>query len=185
MQEALPEELGGEHHPNAQDFGSYGRLLLAASKVLALIGGLIFVALVTMSIISIVGRKLASAPVPGDVEVLQMCAAFACACFFAYCHLTHSDVKVDFFTAKLPSSINHKLDALGSLLVGIFGVLISWRNAAGALSLKESGDTSTILGWPVWIAQMLMTPGFLLLALAGFYMMAYHLNNHQRNRAAS
>ena len=32
-----------------------------------------------------------------------------------------------------------------------------------------------ILGWPVWVAQVLMLPGFLLLALAGFYMVILHL----------
>jgi hypothetical protein len=38
----------------------------------------------------------------------------------------------------------------------------------------EVGETSAILGWPVWIAQALMVPGFLLLAAAGFYL-AFHL----------
>ena len=32
-----------------------------------------------------------------------------------------------------------------------------------------------ILGWPLWLAQILMVPGFVLLALAGFYMLALHL----------
>jgi TRAP-type C4-dicarboxylate transport system permease small subunit len=174
MQEALPPELSNEP-PVGHDFGAFGKALLATCKVLALIGGVIFVALVIMSIVSIVGRKLASAPVPGDVEVLQMCAAFACACFFAYCHITHSDVKVDFFTTKLSHKTNARLDAFGSLLVGIFGTLIAWRSTVGAFSLKEAGETSTILAWPLWIAQLLMTPGFVLLAIVGFYMAWYQL----------
>ena len=57
-----------------------------------LVASLVFVALVVMSIVSIVGRKLLSWPVPGDVEVLQMCAAFASSSFFAYCHLINGDV---------------------------------------------------------------------------------------------
>ena len=55
--------------------------------------------------------------------------------------------------------------------MGLFGTLIAWRTAVGALSLKEVGETTAILGWPLWIGQMLMVPGFALLALAGFYMM--------------
>ena len=58
-------------------FGPGGSTLLAWSKRLAIAGGLVFVGLVLMSIVSIVGRKLFAWPVPGDVEVLQMCAAFA------------------------------------------------------------------------------------------------------------
>jgi hypothetical protein len=45
----------------------------------------------------------------------------------------------------------------------------------GALSIKAAGETSMILGWPVWVAQVLMVPGFFLLALAGFYMVGIHL----------
>lgn len=155
-------------------FGPFGQTLLALSKGMAIAGGLVFVALVVMSIVSIVGRKLASAPVPGDVELLQVCSAFASSAFFAYCHLNHGDVKVDFFTHNMKASRIHFLDACGSLLVGLFGALIAWRAGAGALSIKESGETTMILGWPLWVGQILMVPGFVLLAAAGFYMAAWH-----------
>jgi TRAP-type C4-dicarboxylate transport system permease small subunit len=161
-------------------FAALGRLLRLLSQVSAVFGGLVFVGLVAMSIVSIVGRKLASAPVPGDVEMLQLCAAFASASFFAWCHLNHGDVKVDFFTSRLPRHTVERLDALGSMLVGLFGALIAWRSLVGALALKEAGETTAILGWPVWIGQMLMVPGFMLLALAGFYMSAFHLRGGVR-----
>ncbi len=151
-------------------FGPGGRLLLALSKQFAIAGGLVFVALVAMSIVSIVGRKLFSWPVPGDVELLQLCAAFASATFFAWCHMANGDVKVDFFTHNLPRRVVAAMDAVGSLLVGVFGALIAWRTAAGALAVWEVGETSAVLGWPVWIAQALMVPGFALLAVAGLYM---------------
>jgi len=156
-------------------FGPLGYRLLALSKALSLLGGLIFVLLVAMSIVSIVGRKLASAPVPGDVELLQMSAAFACACFFAYCHLIRGDVKVDFFTARASARTIHRLDAVGSLLFGLMGAALAWRGSAGMLAMKDSGETSVILGWPVWVAQALMIPGFVLMALAGLYMVGAHL----------
>jgi TRAP-type C4-dicarboxylate transport system permease small subunit len=171
MQEAQPVAS----RSGTPGIGPVGLALRAACKLVAVLGGLVFVGLVIMSIVSIVGRKLASAPVPGDVEVLQMCSAFAASAFFAYCHLNSGDVKVDFFTHNLPSRIVTRLDALGSLLVGLFGTLIAWRTAVGALSLKEVGETTAILGWPLWVGQMLMVPGFVLLALAGFYMMWLNL----------
>lgn len=155
-------------------FGPAGRWLLRVSKAAAIAGGLVFVALVLMSIVSIVGRKLFSMPVPGDVELLQVCSAFAAASFFAYCHLVGGDVKVDFFTQHLRASRVHLLDAIGSLLVGGFGLLIAWRAFAGVLSVKESGETTMILGWPLWIGQLPMVPGFLLLGLAGLYMAGLH-----------
>lgn len=158
-----------------RSFGPAGKFLLAVSKYLAIGGGLVFVGLVVMSIVSITGRKLFSWTVPGDVELLQMCAAFAASAFFAYCHLVNGDVKVDFFTHSLAPWKVAAMDALGSFLVGTFGALIAWRTAAGALAIKEVGETSAILAFPVWIAQALMVPGFALLAIAGFYLCAYEL----------
>ncbi len=172
MQEPIP---GAGPGSTTQAFGQVGKVLFSATKVSAILGGLVFVAIVAMSIVSIVGRKLWAMPVPGDVEMLQMAAAFASASFFAYCHLNGGDVKVDFFTAKASPATVYRLEALGSLLVGIFGALLTWRSGVGALSMQASGETSMILGWPVWIAQILMVPGFLLLALAGFYMVGVNL----------
>ncbi len=167
MQEdsAVPAPPSGDDHR-----GPYGRLLLLLAKWFAYPGGLVFIALVLMSVVSIVGRKLFGAPVPGDVELLQLSSAFASATFFAYCHLMHGDVKVDFFTANMTSGRRLILDSIGSLLVGLLGALLAWRTAAGAISLKEAGETSAILELPVWLAQALMVPSFVLLALAGFYM---------------
>jgi TRAP-type C4-dicarboxylate transport system permease small subunit len=156
--------------PGRGALGRGGRQLLSLCRVLAIAGGLVFVGLVGMELVSIVGRKLFSWTVPGDVEILQMCAAFASATFFAYCHMVNGDVKVDFFTHSLAPAKVALLDAAGSLLVGAFGALLTWRTAAGAMSLREVGETSAILGFPVWIAQALMIPGFALLTVAGVFM---------------
>ncbi len=181
MQEPIP----GAPSVDPRAFGPFGRLLLAVSRAAAILGGGIFVLLVIMSIVSIVGRKLASAPVPGDVELLQMSSAVAAAMFFAYCHMNGGDVKVDFFTAKLAPSVVHLLDAFGSLLFGTVGALLTWRTTLGALQVMRSEETSMILGIPQWIAQMLMVPGFALFALAGFYMAAYHWKKRSENAGVS
>ena len=163
------------HQPGMAESGPFGRMLLATAKWFAFTGGVIFTGLVVMSIVSIVGRKLFNAPVPGDVEVLQMCAAFASASFFAYCHLMRGEVKVDFFTAHIASTKRQFLDAIGSLLVALVGALLAWRTGVGAISLREGGESSAILEVPVWIAQALMVPSFILLALAGVYMAGQYL----------
>ncbi|HEY2629862.1 MAG TPA: TRAP transporter small permease [Usitatibacter sp.] len=176
-----PEAAGGGKAPPG--FGPAGYALLATSRVLALAGGGVFVALVAMSVVSITGRKLASAPIPGDVEILQMSAAFASASFFAYCHLMGGDVKVDFFTSFLRASFVRWLDAFGSLLYALIGAALAWRTAAGAIAVRAAEESSVVLGWPTWIAQILMVPGFILMALAGMYMISVHL--HRAPREAS
>ncbi len=173
----------GPHDTAPEPFGPMGRRLMLLCQIAAVAGSLVFTALVLMSIVSITGRKLWSAPLPGDVELLQMCAAFASASFFAYCHLNRGDVKVDFFTDRLPARGVHALDAIGSLLVGLFGALIAWRTGAGALMLEQAGETSMILSLPLWLGMALMVPGFVLLALAGLYMAAWHLQCAMRGGA--
>jgi TRAP-type C4-dicarboxylate transport system permease small subunit len=173
-------DVEGPSDAASDSFGPAGRHLMLVCKTAAVMGALVFTALVAMSIVSITGRKLWSAPIPGDVELLQMCSAFAAATFFAYCHLNRGDVKVDFFTDHLPPRIVHGLDAIGSLLVGLFGALLAWRTGAGALMVGQAGETSMILSLPLWVGQALMVPGFVLLALAGWYMAGWHLRRAAR-----
>jgi len=161
-------------------FGPFGRWLLAVCKAASVCGGGVFVALVLMSIVSIVGRKLWSAPVPGDVELLQVCSAVASSTFFAYCHLNGGDVKVDFFTATMAPAKVHALDAFGSTLVGLVGALLAWRTVLGALTVREAGEMTMILDLPLWWGQIAMVPGFVLLALAGGYMALWHAGQSLR-----
>ncbi|MEO8654596.1 MAG: TRAP transporter small permease subunit, partial [Ramlibacter sp.] len=77
----------------------------------------------------------------------------------------------------------HALDALGSLLVGLFGAALAWRTGAGAMMVGQAGETSMILALPLWIGQSLMVPGFVLLALAGFYMCGWHLRRAGKRAA--
>ena len=108
---------------------------------MAIAGGLVFVALVVMTIVSIIGRKLFSAPVPGDVELLQICAARGELDVLRLLppgrrrregRLLHAE--------PAGPAVVQWLDAVGSLLVGVFGALIAWRTAAATLTLKDSGE---------------------------------------------
>jgi TRAP-type C4-dicarboxylate transport system permease small subunit len=157
-------------------YGPVGRVLRTLCRVFAITGSLVFVAIVLMSVVSLSGRKLWSTPIAGDVEMLQMCAAFAAASFFAWCHLSGSDVKVDFFTARMSARSVHAMDAFGSLLVALFGVVLAWRTGQGAWMVKEAGEQSMLMEWPLWIPQMAMVPGFALLAWAALYRVQQHLS---------
>ncbi|MES2482169.1 MAG: TRAP transporter small permease [Pseudomonadota bacterium] len=79
------------------------------------------------------------------------------------------EVKVDFATNHLPRRWIAFLDGLGSLLVGGYGCLAAWRTGALALSSFRNGESSAILGWPLWVPQSVMVPGFVLLALVGLH----------------
>ncbi|MGX9393999.1 TRAP transporter small permease (plasmid) [Nitrobacteraceae bacterium UC4446_H13] len=158
------------HGQNSLELGSFGRSLFRASRALAIIGGVVMVAIVLISLASLLGRKISAAPITGDVEIVQMLSAPALACFFAYCHLTRGDVRVDMIADRLGSRWAMRLEALGSVLLGLVAAILAWRTAVGAIALREVGETSALLSWPIWVSQALVVPGFVLQALAGFYM---------------
>ena len=176
----------GEDEGAAQPLrGPIGQGLYTLCKAFAIGGGLLFVLLVLMSLISIVGRKLASMPIPGDIEIMQMGTAVASAAMLAYCEMMRHHLRVDFFTAKLSPKNKNRLDALSHLLLALFSVLIAWRTSVAAISLHEAGEKSMMLLLPVWPAVALLVPSFVLLAAAGFYNMSHHWKLSAQNEVTA
>jgi TRAP-type C4-dicarboxylate transport system permease small subunit len=156
-------------HETLPPRGPWGERLYQLSKAFALAGGLVFIALVAMSIVSIVGRKLFSVPVPGDIELMQMGTAVAGAALLPYCEMQGSHLHVDFFTARLSPTAKARLDAIAHALLALVAIVLAWRTAISAISTYESGETTVMLGWPVWWAVALIVPSLALFAVAGGY----------------
>lgn len=146
-----------------------GRLLDRLATGFAMLGGLTFFALIAMSIVSIVGRKLFSAPVQGDVELMQMGAAVGAAAFLPLCALHDHNVKVDALTSWMSERGRAVLDTAAHALLTIACALITWRTAAAALDGYSSGEVSTLLGVPMWQPVALLVPSFGLLTLCGLH----------------
>jgi TRAP-type mannitol/chloroaromatic compound transport system permease small subunit len=156
-------------HDEMPPRGPWGERLFVLTKVFALAGGLLLLALVAMSVVSIIGRKLTSSPVPGDIEIMQMGTAVAAAALLPYCEMLGKHLRVDFFTTGMQAHHKAILDAIANLLLAIVGALVAWRTAAYTISIHEAGETSMVLGWPVWPATALIVPSMALFALAGLY----------------
>jgi len=146
-----------------------GAALFLACRMLALAGGFVLVAMIVMTLGSIIGRAAFSRPLPGDYELVQLGCAVCVAAFLPFCQMRGGHVIVDFFTASAPPALRAALDALGATLLGIAAAVIAWRLTAGAISLREANDQTTILAVPTWWAVAAMVPSFALLAAAGFY----------------
>ncbi|HVF64171.1 MAG TPA: TRAP transporter small permease [Casimicrobiaceae bacterium] len=160
----MDESGGSRTHPDA-----LGRALERASEAFALIGGAIFVGIAIMSVASIASRWLFNKPLSGDYELVQAgCAVFVAMCL-PIAQMRGANIIVDFFTTRASPSTQRKLDAVGALLLGVVMLLLFWRLSAGTISMREAGETSTILGWPTWTTYALMLPGVALTAAAGFY----------------
>jgi TRAP-type C4-dicarboxylate transport system permease small subunit len=136
-----------------------------AAEGLALFGGAVLVAITLMSVASIAGRWFVGKPLLGDFELVQIGAAVATASFLPFTQLQRNNIIVDFFTVKLNPSLQAMLDTFGSVLLAAMLALLAWRTAAGAIAVKASGETSMIMGVPVWYGYALMVPGLVLTVL--------------------
>lgn len=145
-----------------------GHALEFLCKAFALAGGALLSALMLMSVASIGGRVMGN-PIQGDFELVQFGCAIAIASFLPWCQLRRGNIIVDFFTVRTSTRTQGTLDAVGALILAGCMALVAWRTGAGALAMKSGGETSMIMGVPLWYAYALMTPGFALTAFAGLY----------------
>ncbi len=149
--------------------GPLGRVLFLACQGFALAGGLVLLALINMSLISIIGRKLFATPIRGDIELMEMGAAVAIATFLPLCELRGTHIKVDAFTMKMSAGVQRSLDACGHLLCLLAALILAWRTGLQLFDNLEYGDVSTLLSIPMWIPLLLIVPSLILLALASAY----------------
>ncbi len=145
-------------------FEGVSGLLLSTSKGFALVGGAIFIAMVCLSVVSIVGRKLWSAPINGDIELLQMGTGVAAAAFFPYCTMKNEHLRVEFFTDHLSASARGILDAFANVLLAVAVGLLAWRGAVQAHDLREAGEVTVMRNIEVWIPVACLVPSMALTA---------------------
>lgn len=165
MAELIPDDPGA---PAPRRTGLAG-LLDTVITWWALAGGMVFIALVIMSIVSIVGRKLFSHPIEGDMELLMMGAAIGSAAFLPVCELDDHHIKVDALTTWMSERGRAALDTIAHLLLSLTSALITWRSALYVQECYENMEVSTLLLIPVWQPVLLLVPSFALLTLAALY----------------
>ncbi|TXT40659.1 MAG: dctQ [Comamonadaceae bacterium] len=145
------------------------RLLDSVVTWWALSGGFVFVALVIMSIVSIVGRKLFSSPIEGDMELLMMGAAVGSAAFLPVCEMHDHHIKVDALTTWMSERARAALDVVAHALLMLAAGVITWRTVLYTIECHENMEVSALLLVPQWLPVSLMVPSFALLAAAALY----------------
>jgi TRAP-type C4-dicarboxylate transport system permease small subunit len=135
----------------------------------ALLGGAVLTAIALMSVASIVLRSVGMQPIQGDFELVQVGLAICVTLLLPWCELQGGNITVDFFTARMRKGWRRLLDAAGCALFALIIALVAWRTVAGAAALKAAGETTMLLGVPLWIGYASMTPGLVLTAVGALY----------------
>lgn len=159
----------------AMALGPVGRRIAGVCKVLAILGGALFVLESLMSVASVAGRALFTMPVPGDYELVQMMSAMAIAMCLPYCQLRKGHVFVDFFTLWAPPALKRWLDALAMLLLAAVAFLLAWRVWDGLVTMREYGESSMVLGLPIWWGYVPVVPSLALLGVTSLLTLFHEL----------
>lgn len=138
-----------------------------AAEWWALAGGALLVAVVLLTAVSAAGNILLDRPVPGDFEVVEIAVAVAVFAFLPHCQFTGANVAADIFTSRLGPRALAGLALLSSLVAAGFAALLLWRMSVGMLNYRADGETTHILGFPVWLAFPPMLLSLALLLAAG------------------
>jgi TRAP-type C4-dicarboxylate transport system permease small subunit len=130
----------------------------------ALLGGAVLMALVVLTVGSILGRWLFDAPLTGDVELMQLGCVVALAAALPYCQQRGGHVQVDFFTLRATRRTQRALDRSGAALAAVIYLLLGWRAAVALVDMRAAGETTMLLALPLWWAYLALVPALFLAA---------------------
>jgi TRAP-type C4-dicarboxylate transport system permease small subunit len=123
------------------------------ARALAILGGLVLVAITLLTVVSITGRAFVRqglGPIPGDFELVEAMTAFAVFSFLPWCQLRRAHATVDVFTSFLPDRVNRVIDLLTETLMTLVMILLAWRLWYGMMDKIRYQETTFILQFPVW-----------------------------------
>lgn len=170
------------------------------ARVLAGIGGFVLVALMTMTILSVIGRALNGlfhapwmggfgkmmlatgiGPIGGDFEVVEAGIAFSIACCLPWAALRQSHAVVDLVTNALPMRVQRGLMLLwDAVFAGLLWIL-AYRTWLGAQDALRYGDITVQFELPIGWAMAFCAGALAVAALVASYVALVRLRELLRN----
>jgi len=163
-------------------------VMMRIARAMAFLGGAVLTALVLLTCASIAGRSLNGllhgigapwaqalidfgiGPVNGDFEMVEAGMAFAIFAFLPLCQITSGHAVVDIFTSRMPDRVRRVLASVTEITFALVLCLIAVQLLSGMESKIRSGQTSFILGYPVWWGYAGAMLGAFFAALVAVYM---------------
>jgi TRAP-type C4-dicarboxylate transport system permease small subunit len=117
-------------------------------------GGLLLVAIMLVSSVSVIGRGLSQvfgakvSGVPGDIEIVQLGCAVAVFAFLPLCQLERANVLVGAFTKNLPVRYRSMFDLAANLLFLVLAFALALQLWHGTVEKFRNHDTTMALRIP-------------------------------------
>ena len=158
----------------------FGVFLEHLTRTVAMAGGLLLIGVMAMTVISVLGRYLFNAPIPGDYEMTELACGVAVFAFFPYGHLKNANIVVEFFTARLHPRLKTALDTVHSLAFTVVAGLVAWRLFVGGMHKLRDGETTLFLGIPIHWGYFLALLGAGLLTAVCVWVFSRYLHVFRR-----
>ncbi|MFM9887921.1 MAG: TRAP transporter small permease subunit [Burkholderiales bacterium] len=158
--------------------------LYRIARVMVIASGWWLLAIVAMTCIEIMGRKIFGFSLQAVDELGAYSLAVTSAFGFTLTLLNRGHTRVDFLMTRLPAGAQAGLNALAMLLLAALALFAAWRGAnVLAESIEFQSRATTPLQTPLWIPQSLWLAGITLFAIACAMLAGHAVGLLVRDRA--
>jgi TRAP-type C4-dicarboxylate transport system permease small subunit len=122
------------------------------TAAVAVVGGMLALAVACLVVVSVLGRWLFSMPVEGDFEFVKMATAMAVFAYLPYTQIRRGNIMVDTFTGWMPPSVTRLMDAFWDICFAAAMGFCAFGLFSGTRDAIRSGETTMqlqLLVWPV------------------------------------
>jgi TRAP-type C4-dicarboxylate transport system permease small subunit len=120
------------------------------ARALALLGFFGLLVLALMTTLDVLLRWLFQAPIHGVNDVSSVVMAVVISASIPANLAMKQNITVEVLGALGGTRVRNVLEVFASLLTFVFIILIAWQFVPYAQSLRETGDRTWVLAWPVW-----------------------------------
>lgn len=126
------------------------RKMESLSSLLAWVGSIALVCMMTLTTADVVGRYLFNSPILGVFEITEFLVLILIFSFIGYAQTNKAHVSVDLLVAQLPRQWQIWMDLFTHLICLFLMALITWMGIRRGLELMAVGGASPNLKVPVY-----------------------------------
>lgn len=142
------------------------------AAALAMAGGVVLLAIVALTCVSIIGRALVPldlgiGPIRGIYDITEIGMAAAIFAFLPWTQFKEAHARVDLFQPALPVAVNKTLDLVFNIAMFLVALVGTYRLYLGMIDKHSYGETTLIAQIPVWqgyAASLVGGVGFIFVA---------------------
>ncbi|MEZ5657611.1 MAG: TRAP transporter small permease [Burkholderiaceae bacterium] len=123
---------------------------------LAIVSSVTLFALMLLTFIDVLGRNVASMPIPAAYELVSFMMPFIIFCALPYVNLTGAHVTIDLLDGFVPRSLRRAQHLLVHLVSAVALGFMAWRLLMRAFDHLEYGEVTVELYLPMWPFSMTM-----------------------------